>query len=246
MNPSITVLMPVWNGCSRGSEAFLRRAMESIIDQTMEDFEFLVVDDGSTDKTPEVLGEYASKDQRVRVLRNDRNLKIVRSLNRGIEEARAPLVARQDADDYSTVTRLEVQKGFMDARPQTAACGTGMYLVNGEGKLVREVRHPCPPDVVREELKSRCVFVHGSVMFRRHIVASFGGYSEDPDYEYAEDYELWARMSAAGHVLENIPDRSLYFHRDHPTKSSKEHQAQQEKATRLVATRAQKGELLCP
>lgn len=238
-NPSISVLMPVWNGCSRGKEEFLTKSIESILLQTFQDWELVIVDDGSTDNTPKVLKRYEDQDFRVRIIRNKTNQKIVRALNRGLQECRAPLVARQDADDYSTITRLEIQKEFLDARPDTALCGTGMYVINEEGKLVMEIRHPCNFDVIKRHLKtSGCPFVHGSVMFRKDIVAELGGYSPDPQFEYAEDYELWVRMVAAGHKAENIPDRSLYFHRNHKTKSSVEHRGQQELATRLVMSKA--------
>lgn len=239
--PNISVLMPVWNGCSRGSERFLRRAIESILDQTFQDWEMVVVDDGSTDKTPQVLEEYAKKDPRIRILRNETNLKIVRALNKGMEACEAPLVARQDADDFSTVTRLQVQKDFLDARPGTVLCGTGMYVVDEEDKLVTEIRHPCAWTAVRNHLRAKgCAFVHGSVMFRKDPVLGLGGYSTDGRFEYAEDYELWVRVAAAGYVVENIPDRSLYFHRNHKNKSSTVHRDQQNRATALVMSMAQK------
>lgn len=225
--------MPVWNGC-RSGDRYLRMAIESIRSQTLRDWEMVVVDDGSTDATPAILSEFAAKDQRIRVLRNDSNERIVRALNRGLKECRAPLVARMDADDYCTVTRLELQKRFMDERPSTALCGTGMYVVDEEDRLVMEVRRPCAVGPIREFLKSGCPFPHGSVMFRRDVVLGLGGYSTEPEFEYAEDYELWVRMAIAGHDLENIPDRSLYFHRNHGNKSSSVHARQQEVASRRV------------
>lgn len=240
-DPQISILMPVWNGCEKGRAPFLRFAMESILNQTFEDWELVVIDDGSTDQTPRMLATYAAGDSRIRVARNEKNLKIVRALNKGLQMCRAPLVARHDADDYSTVTRLELQKRFLDDRPETALCGTGMYVVNEEGKLKMEVHHPCAWPAIKEHLKTRgCPFVHGSVMFRKDVITGLGGYSPAPQFEYAEDFELWVRVAAAGHKVENIPDRSLYFHRDHGAKSSIVYRAQQERASRLILSIAEK------
>jgi len=225
--------MPVWNGCGHGKERYLRKAIDSIIDQTFSNWEMIIVDDGSTDATPQVLKEYKNKDSRIKVVRHDTNLKIVRALNHGLDLCQAPLVARQDSDDYSTVTRLELQKKFMDERPKTAMCGTGMYVVNEEDKLVMEIVRVAGYKAVKEALTKMCPFVHGSVMFRKEAVQAMGGYSTDPRYEYAEDYELWVRL-AAKHVIENMPDTILYFHRNHGNKSSVVYRNQQEAATRLI------------
>lgn len=239
--PQISVLMPVWNGCKDGKEPFLRKAIESILGQTFSNLEMVIVDDGSTDNTLDVLKEYQRRDGRIRILKNDKNMKIVRTLNKGLDACQAPLVARQDADDYSTVTRLQIQKRFMDDRPKTEMCGTGMYVIDYEGKLKMEIMRPCTHELLKDFLlKKGCPFVHGSVMFRRETVSNMGGYSSNPDFEYAEDFELWSRIVKNGHRVENIPDRSLYFHRDHGTKSSVVYRTQQEKATRLILSLNQK------
>lgn len=236
--PEISILMPVWNGCRDGKETYLIQAIESILDQTFTDFEFIIVDDGSTDNTQAVLAFYEKKDQRIRIFRNDTNQKIVRSLNRGLSMCKAPLVARMDADDISTVTRLQIQKEFLDNRPETVMCGTRMYVINSEGKLEFESTHPCAYSSVRDFLKRGCAFVHGSVMFRKSAIDALSGYSADPQYEYAEDYELWVRL-AASNVVENIPDRTLYFHRNHGSKSSFTFRDQQSRATNAVINKAQ-------
>ena len=235
MLPAISVLLPVWNGLRNGSEMFLKMAVESILDQTFPDFEFIIVDDGSTDGTPEVLRRYASSDKRIKVIRMPSNGGIVSALNRGLAECKAPYVARQDADDISTVTRLEVQKKFMDDRPQTAMCGTAMFVINEEGKLVMHVNdRPCNYAVIKEFLKHGTPFVHGSVTFRKDVVLGLGGYSSDLRFQHAEDYELWVRM-AKGHVIENIPGATLYFHRNHASKISEIYKGQQETASKLIA-----------
>jgi len=239
MSAEISVLMPVYNGCRNGSDSFLRQAIESVLNQTFENFEFIIVNDGSTDGTSHVLNDYANRDYRIKVINNPSNMKIMKSLNIGLENCTAPYVARQDADDISTVTRLDVQKKFMDDRPETALCGTGMYVIDEENHLVMEVQHPCNYQVLRNSLKSGCFFVHGSVMFRKDAILAAGGYSTDQQYLHAEDYELWVRL-ASRCVVENIPNRTLYFHRDHKSKIGNVFKKEQEIATRRIMDLARK------
>lgn len=239
MSRDISVLMPVYNGCRDGKETFFRQSIESILNQTFENFEFVIVDDGSNDATPAVLKEYASRDKRIRVVTNPTNLKIMRALNIGLGHCESPYIARQDADDISTVTRLEIQKKFLDDRPETILCGTGMYVIDEGNHLVMEINHPCNYQVLKNALKNGCFVVHGSVMFRRDPVLLLGGYSTEDQYIHAEDYELWIRL-AAKHVIENIPNRILYFHRDHKNKIGNVFKAQQEAATRRIMDLARK------
>ena len=238
MIPVVSVLMPVFNGCERGKEAFLRAGIESVLDQTFENFEFVIVNDGSTDGTMKVLEEYAAKDSRIKLVTNPTNMRIAKALNIGLDHCSALLVARQDADDMSVATRLEIQLDFLANRPETALCGTGMYVIDAENRLLMEIYHPCNYVVVRQALKSGCPIVHGSVMFRKDVVKGLGGYASTPDVAIAEDYDLWVRMAAAGHVIENIPDKILYFHRNHATKSSSVHASTQAASTVNVIRKA--------
>lgn len=233
MNQEISVLMPVFDGCRNGKETFLRQSIESVLNQTFRNFQFVVVNDGSTDNTGAVIWEYAQKDPRIKIITNSQNRGIMRALNTGLGNCDAQLVARQDADDISTVTRLEIQKNFLDARPETVLCGTGMYVIDEGNHLVMEIRHPCNYSVLRSALKNGCFVVHGSVMFRRDPVLLLGGYSTGDQFKHAEDYELWVRL-AEKHVIENIPDRTLYFHRNHRDKIGNVYKAQQEMATRKI------------
>jgi len=233
-DPEVSVLMPVWNGCRNGSDKFLRMSIESILNQTFENLEFIIVNDGSRDGTAGTIEEYKAKDPRIRIVTLPQNMGIQKALNAGLRECRARLVARQDADDMSTVTRLEVQKKFMDDRPATAMCGTGMYVINEDNKLVMEINdRPCNYVVVREALKERCVFVHGSVMFRKSAVLDVGGYSEEERVKHAEDYDLWVRL-AKDYSVENIPGVILYFHRNHQSKIGNVYSAKQAAATKLI------------
>lgn len=232
--PQISVLMPVYNGAMQGKERFLRLAIESILNQTFSDFEFVIINDGSHDHTQAILDEYAAKDSRIKLHRNQENLRLMRTLNKGIELCSCPLIARMDSDDISMVTRLDIQKAFIEARPETALVGTGMFVIDEQNKIKFEVSHPCNYMVIKDFLKRGCPFVHGSVMFRKAMVESVGGYSVEDRFIHAEDYELWVRL-ASKFVVENIPDKSLYYHRDHDNKISNHHRGQQAAATNLIA-----------
>lgn len=232
--PQISVLMPVYNGAVHGKERFLRLAIESILNQTFIDFEFVIINDGSHDHTQDILNEYAAKDHRIKLFRNDENIRLMRTLNKGIGLCQAPLIARMDSDDISMVTRLQVQKEFLDNRPETVLCGTGMFVIDEQNKIKMELYHPCNYNIVKDFLKKGCPFVHGSVMFRKAMVESVGGYSVDDRFIHAEDYELWVRL-AAKFVVENIPDKALYYHRDHAHKISAHNAGQQAHATNIIA-----------
>lgn len=220
--PRVSVLMPVHNACAtENHESYLHQAIRSILYQTFDAWELVIVDDGSTDATSDVLDGYAKEDSRIRVIRQEPNMGVASALNTGIAECRAPLIARQDADDISTVTRLELQLQYMNERPDLAMCGTGMYVIDEQGRLKMIINdRPTEYEEIRRALYEwGCVFVHGSVMFRKEAVQQLGGYTTDPSFQRAEDYELWVRM-AAHFRIENIPNAVYYFHRDHPMKMS--------------------------
>jgi len=182
--PAISVLMPVYNG-----EKYLREAIDSILAQTFADFEFIIVDDGSTDATSTILSEYAQKDSRIRVFTNEKNCKIATSLNRGLLAAKAPLIARMDADDWSYPERLEKQELFMRNHPEVSVLGSSVTLAEKQGVYKSFESN--------EEIRAFMLFgnpiFHPTVMMRRSIVLDAGGYctANIP----AEDYALWVHLS---------------------------------------------------
>lgn len=196
--PKVTVLMPVHNGGT-----YLSAAIDSILGQTFTEMEFLIVDDGSTDKTPDILTAYAGRDERIRILRNEANLGIVASLNRGLVEARAPLLARMDADDLSLPERLEEQYRFLEDHPSKGLVGTWAEIWEEEHRTGRVHRHPVDETLIRFELLFGNPFVHSSVMMRRAVAREVGGYLA-PRSPYPEDYDLWSRISEKTGVA-NIP-----------------------------------------
>ena len=184
-SPAVSVLMSVWNGAPR-----VGKAVDSVFRQTMDDLELIVIDDGSADATPAILESFG--DPRLRVERRSRR-GLTSALNRALELARAPLIARLDADDVALPERLARQRAFLDARPDIGLLGTGAREFDASGRELATVRPPTDDAAIRCALIRRNPFVHSSVMMRRAAVESVGGY--DPAFPVAQDYDLWMRMS---------------------------------------------------
>lgn len=205
--PSVSVVLAVFNGGE-----LLRSSIESILRQSFQDFELLVVDDGSSDVTPDILRSY--NDPRLRVLTNEKNLGLTRSLNRGLNEARGEFVARQDADDLSAPDRLEKQVGFLRAHPEIALLGSSAWRMNPAGKITGPNDMPVTHDVIRWASIVDSPFLHTAVMFRRELVIQqFHGYDEQ--FAICQDYDLWTRIAAV-HRVANLPER-LVSMREHPS-----------------------------
>ena len=183
--PTVSVVMGVHNGAPWVSEA-----VSSVLRQTAADLELIVVDDGSTDATAGVLAAVA--DRRVRVERQPHQ-GLTRALIRGLALARAPLVARLDADDLAAPERLERQRAFLDAHPDVGLLGAGAREVDVSGRELGLVRPPEDDGAIRRALIRRNPFVHSSVIMRRAVVERAGGYAAG--FAVAQDYDLWMRMS---------------------------------------------------
>lgn len=213
--PTITVLMAVHNGA-----ATVREAIDSILAQTWSDFEFLIVDDASTDDTPAILRALA--DPRVRVVRNDANLGLTRSLNRGLDLAQGRLIARMDADDQALPERLARQVALLGAQPEIGLCGTWVETIGDPAGEVWDF--PADDGRIRCRLLFENVLPHPTVMFRRDVFEA-AGLRYDPAFTYAQDYDLWVR--AAQHTrLANVPEVLLRY-RVHPVQIGTARQAQQ-------------------
>ena len=204
--PKITVVMSVYNG-----QRFLREAIESIRQQTCRDFEFLIVDDGSTDGSRDIVRSYA--DARIRLIENPGNLGLTRSLNRALAVARGQYIARQDADDISEPDRLEQQIDHLDRHPHVALLGTSFTLIDPNGSIVTQVPLPVDDADLRWEMFFSCPFVHSSVMWRHALIRDqVGAYNEN--FTYAQDNELWFRI-ASRFAVANL-GAFLVRYRDHP------------------------------
>ncbi len=200
-NPKVSVIMSVYNG-----ERYLKEAIESILHQTFTDFEFLIVNDGSTDGSLEIIQSY--QDGRVRVINNEQNIGLTKSLNKAIRQTRGEYIARQDADDISLSNRFEEQTKYFDQHPEVALLGTSVYKIDEQGKVVGKIIVPEKP--VGNLLKGN-QFSHGSTMFTKEVVDRLGGYNEL--FKYCQDYELWGRI-AKHYKVRNLT-QALYKLRFH-------------------------------
>src|SRR5262249_44337347 len=168
--PAVSVLMPVHNG-----ETYLRPAIDSLLAQTFGDFELIVIDDGSTDRTPAIAREY--RDPRVRVERFEKNCGLSAALNHGLQMIHAPLVARQDADDVSRPDRLEAQVAVLRSQPDVALVGSQARAIDGAGRTMRMVWRPAEDLSIRWYALLDNPFIHTSVMFRRGAAVACGGFN---------------------------------------------------------------------
>lgn len=199
--PSISVVMPVHNALP-----FLAESIRSILEQTLTDFEFVILDDASTDGSGELLREWSRRDGRIQLHLSEKRLGLSGSSNAVVAKAHAPIVARMDADDIAHPDRLRRQWNVIDGRQDVAVVGT---LCNGIDASGREVR---PRDRWRLVRRSAYIpFPHGSAMFRRNVFDQVGGYDEKS--LGGEDQDLFSRMAAQGRVL-TLPD-VLYSYRYH-------------------------------
>jgi len=186
--PYVSVVISVHNG-----ETHLEECIDSILDQTYQDFEFIVLNNGSTDRTPEILQQYATP--RLRVIHQE-NIGIARSLNKGINLSQGNLIARLDADDLSLPHRLERQVEFMRQNPDVVLCGSRSRELIGNKSFSQKVPYIEKDEAVRKILSCLNPFMHSTTMFRKKTFLETGGYSDR--FKYSQDYDLWVRMLKLG------------------------------------------------
>jgi len=195
MSPKISVIMSVYNGA-----CYLKKSVESVLNQTLSNFEFIIIDDGSTDTTWEILSEYAQQDQRIRLFKNADNIGLTKSLNRGIAQSREAYIARQDADDISLPQRFERQIKVLYEHPEVVLVSSDVECIDSKGQVVGGFQRAESPDIVAWHLLFyNHVGAHSQVMFRREPAISSGGYSEHQ--LYAQDYEFWLRLVQIGNFM---------------------------------------------
>lgn len=224
MTPQISVVMPVRDGAR-----WLREAIASVQVQTLEDFELIIVDDGSEDETPRIIEASGRGDSRIQVLRQERR-GLVPALNRGLTRARCPLVARLDADDRAHPQRLERQKQYLDGHPEIGLLGAWADQIDEQGARIGSLRPPTRPKALAELLARMNPMLHSSIILRASVLQKVGFYR--PAFEGAEDYDLWVRISEVTEVA-NLPECLLQY-RVHCESVTHRARARQMFSTRLV------------
>lgn len=204
--PKVSILLPTHNGAK-----WIGGAIESVLHQTYPHFELIVINDASADNTESVVRDFVHKDARVVYVANETNLGIQKTLNKGLQLAKGEYIARIDDDDvWAEKDKLEKQVSFLDMHHDYALVGTGTIVVNEEGTELFRFLSPETDEEVRNKLLFKNCFTHSSVMFRKDVVLSGGGYREDEVARHVEDYELWLRLGVKG-KLGNLPMYGVRF-----------------------------------
>ncbi len=225
--PQVSIVMSVYNG-----ERYLQEAIDSVLNQTFTDFEFIIVNDGSTDTTWDILTSY--DDPRIRLVRNQENIGLTKSLNKGLALAQGEYIARQDADDISLPERLERQVEFLDHNRYVGLVSSSFIEINEQGEEIRSRSLPVDNDTIQQSLLCYNCFCHGAVVLRKECLEKVGSYREG--FASAQDYDLWLRIAEHFNVA-NIGE-PLYKWRVHSRSISVVHKAPQDEFARLAVESA--------
>lgn len=198
ITPRITVLMPVYN-----CELYIKEAIDSILNQTFTDFEFIIIDDASTDKTVDIIKTYS--DERIKLIVKPLNTGYTNSLNYGLQVAKGEYIARMDGDDISLPERFSKQVDFLDENPEIALCGTALRIIGSDIIICYPEEH----NSIKLNLLKRNCITHPSVMLRKCILDKYS-FIYDIAKEPAEDYDLWIRLSAVS-KLYNLQEVLLNY-----------------------------------
>ncbi len=204
-SPKVSVLMSVYNG-----SRYLQKSIKSILTQTFADFEFIIINDCSTDNTEKILREYSEKDERIVLINNSENLGLTKSLNKGLSHAQGEFIARMDYDDIAISNRLEKQVEYLRQNPNCVAVGSEILIIDPDGSPIgikgQSVKHEQIEQIL---LSGRGgAIVHPSVMMSRLALEKVNGYN--PEFVLAQDLDLFLRLAEIG-VLANIPQVLLKY-----------------------------------
>jgi glycosyltransferase involved in cell wall biosynthesis len=198
--PLVSVVMPVYN-----SEKYLKEAMDSILSQSYPKLELVIVDNGSSDSSNEIVSSYS--DSRIRFLQNEQNFGIVFSRNKGLEAAAGKYVATLDSDDIALPDRLEKQVNFLEAHPDYGLCGTFYHTIDGNGRLLKKINLPTLDQDIQTCLTIGNCFGNSTMMLESKLAKEL---KYRADYDLVEDYELWYRISKRAKVA-NLPLCGTYY-----------------------------------
>lgn len=204
----VSIILPVYN-----TEKYLKLAIESILSQSHNNFELIIIDDGSTDNTLEIITSF--KDHRIILLKNTINEGIVKSLNKGISIAKGHYIARMDADDIAHPRRIEIQINYLKKNPTTKILGTCCQVINESGKVINKINMPLSWENIKIALLFTCPIIHPTIMFDSEIKNEF---IYDQDFLHTEDWYLWTQL-AYKYKVENLKTHLLKY-RIHSNKIS--------------------------
>lgn len=230
--PLISVLMPVYN-----CEEYVQAAIDSILTQTFRDFEFIIIDDGSKDRTAEIVKAAAARDPRIKVISRE-NRGIVPSLNEALEVATGELIARMDGDDISLPDRFQKQVDYLKAHPDCGLVGTQIMFMDPDGRPIAPMPNPQDHEgIVQTMLDGNESVSHPTVLFRTAVARSIEGYSNR--YKHAEDIDFFLRMAEATQVA-NMPDLLLHYRQHAKSIGRTQTEAQAEAHYRAICDAAER------
>lgn len=212
MNQHLTVILPVYNG-----ENFLNTCIDSILRQTYQDFEFLIIDDCSKDKSIEIINSYT--DSRINFISNNKNLGLTKTLNNGIKMASGNYIARIDQDDFSRKDRFSKQINYLTKNPNVKLIGSWCNIVNQDNKFIKSLEPPSKREKILEAFVKTNPFIHSSVIFDKRTVLNLGGYPES--FVHAQDFALWYSI-IINNMVYNVPEKlvTIKWHSNRATLSS--------------------------
>lgn len=220
-DPLVSVLMAVYNG-----EKYIAQSIESILIQTFQDFEFIIIDDGSKDNSLKIIKEYQNKDNRIKFIENKENIGLPASLNKGLEIAKGKYIAREDADDFSLPERLRLQCDYMENHHSISLLGADCGYIDINGHLIYETIHFSQiKDFFNNILNQKTIFPHGVAFIRTETIKALGGYNEN--FYYSQDVELWLRFIKNNYKLAVLP-KIIYLLRLTSEKNKKKSYGQEQ------------------
>lgn len=187
MTPKVSVIMPAYN-----SYRYIDTAIQSILNQTYDNFEFIIIDDFSTDGTWEIVKQYAAKDRRIVAIRNKKNIRVTKTLNKGLFVATGKYIIRMDADDWSYPNRIVKQVKFMEQHPEVGVSGGSIEVCNARFKTLNVRSYPLTDNAVRKIIFRYSPFAHPATIWRKNLLIEVKGYNEN--IPLSQDYELYFRI----------------------------------------------------
>ena len=202
MNPKVSIILPTYNGAK-----YIKRAIDSILSQSFSDWELLIIDDGSVDNTNDIIQKYMVNDSRIFLYKNEKNLGVQKSANKGLSVAKGEYIARIDDDDiWIDKDKLRKQVQFLDRNLDYVIVGTNAISIDENDKILLKSVFPETDKEIRNSIIFANSFIHSSVVFRKQNVLSFGGYSEDEEDKNIEDYALFLKIGVNNkmYILNNF------------------------------------------
>jgi len=206
MDFKVNIILPTHNG-----QSHIKEAIDNVIAQTFSDFQLMIINDGSTDNTANIVLEYLKKDNRIKYFKNEKNLGLQKTLTRGFKESKGKYIARIDDDDvWQDTQKLEKEVSFLEKNLEYVLVGSGAIVINDEGKELYRFLLPEKDEEIRQYILFRNPFLHSSVVFLREAAGKFGGYSEKEKLPGVEDFDLWLKLGKVGKFY-NFPEYFLKF-----------------------------------